>query len=107
MMQCERGPLAVTRETRAEALGEEPLEAAKRAGERLASHHRQGLVGEGRGLGVGELTGPRDQGREHLNVAGDAVGHVETRRRDGVKTRTLFIESGASSNHARGVGEGS
>ena len=52
---AERRPLAVTRQPRGETLGEEPFESSQRAGEGLALHHRQGLVGEGRGLGVGEL----------------------------------------------------
>ena len=106
VVQREGGPFAVARETRAESLGEEPLETAKRARQGLAFHHRQGLVREGSGLGVGELSGSRNQRREHFDVTGYAVGHVETRRGDGVQARSLGVGPSASSNDAGGIGEG-
>jgi hypothetical protein len=46
VVQGQRGPLAITREAGAVALREEPLEATKRAGQRLALDQKQRLVGE-------------------------------------------------------------
>ena len=105
-MQRQSRPLAVAREARREALGEEPLESAQRARERFAFDEQQRLVRQRCRVGDGKLSCARDEGGEDLDVARDSVRGVEPGRRDGMKARSVVINTQRTAYRARRVGEG-
>lgn len=105
MRERQGGPLGVARQARGEALGEEPLEPAQRAGQRLALDEPERGAKEWRGVVGVEPSGPRHEVGEALDVAVDAVRLVEPRGGDRVQPRAPLVDPEAAPHRARGVGQ--
>ena len=77
VVQRERGPFAVARQTRAVTFGEEPLETAQGTGQWLTFDEEQRLVGEGRRVVNGELAGASNQRGKYFDVTRESVRDVK------------------------------